>query len=310
MSFSKFADWITIFGLIIAVWFYFKQKSKSDGQDVKLDKILEAIKNFQETKEHGSKGKEVPAKIEFSSKLLIVPGLEELGIPIPFAHIPYIVPHVKYGDWVKRGDKLITVSFESFRQATPPNLIKRILFDDKKSVESYDICSPISGLVVNLRNTRSRTVTAGPGGVLNGIIMKELRLPNILIPSHEPDWDGYDLSRVRESIFNFVHRNWRVNVHNIGGDYSSGKAYEKVRLGEGVSQYGVFSDKLVEVDDVETLFLNNDAGSVDWEIIEYADYSKKDDWVDTYINDLRVNDEALYDKLKHLVENPKLADRN
>lgn len=310
MDFNKIVGWATIIGLIITVWKVLREKSRGDEGKKILEEILEALRDFSEndTKEKKLEEKEIPPALEFSSKLLMLPGLEDLGVPVPFAHIPYIIPHVRYGDWVNRGDKLITISFESFHQVTSPSLVKKILFGDKTFVKSFDLHSPISGLVVNLRHTKSRTVSKGKGcgGVFHGIIGDELRLPTILIPSHEPNWDSYELNGVKDKIIKFIRRNWRVNVHNMGGDYTyPGKAYQDIRLGEGMSKYRVFSNELRRVDDIESLFLN-DKGAVDWEIVEYADYSQNDDWVDRYIDDLRINNKALYEKLKHLFSNPQL----
>ena len=253
----------------------------------------------------------VPHGRSFSSKILQCPSLEELGVKPPFAYLPFIIPHVKSGDWVKKGDKLVTYSIVKYVKNEKPPLLWRLIFKDRTSVKNFTLNSPVSGLVINLRFAHSRVIPDNYiPGLFYGCITSELKLPNILIPKNEPKWDSYNLNNFLDEICNYISRNWRVSFHNTGsGDY------KKIRLLDAINNYNSFKHNDynkqqldLSIKQAEEKFSDIDRNNISWPIFKYKELSKKDEWLDRYIDELRNEDDQLYNLLDHLVENPELSD--
>lgn len=155
----------------------------------------------------------IPGSITFGSKLLPIPSLEEVGIPMAGLGIATLNPELSGGGfaprWVDRGDPLLTYRFPFFR-------IERkswvTYLHDPMEERSFEIVSPISGLLVHLRNEYTvRYLSA-----LSYEWSKEFLLPVLLVPEDEPPADAANFYLYDEmcSFLTFVFERIPLRDHS------------------------------------------------------------------------------------------------
>jgi hypothetical protein len=151
----------------------------------------------------------VPQSITFGYKVLHISTLAEMGIPL--SGLGLVKPNEglsKYTPdpnacWIERGDPLLTYEFWYFQNEKEP----RFSFSKDPIWErTYEIVSPISGLLLSMREEQ----TAGLTGGLLYQWDNEKALPVILVPNDEPPPDSanfnvYDeMARVLYNSFNLL----------------------------------------------------------------------------------------------------------
>ena len=151
----------------------------------------------------------VPQSITFGYKVLHIPTLAEMGIPL--SGLGLVKPNEglsKYlpdpdACWIERGAPLLTYEFWSFQNAKEP----RFSFsNDPTWQRTYEIVSPISGLLLSMREEQTLGFTNG----LQYQWEKEKALPVILVPNDEPlpdtnNFNAYDeIARFLSDHFNLL----------------------------------------------------------------------------------------------------------
>jgi hypothetical protein len=128
----------------------------------------------------------VPATMTFSYKVLRIPTLEEMGIPMAGYGVCTLNERLQglgYDIcWIDRGDPLLKYDFRCFRNSAKPFLAA--IRGDPWLHQTFEIISPISGLFLYARS--EQTVGSIPGMSLQYECCDELRLPVILVPNDEP----------------------------------------------------------------------------------------------------------------------------
>lgn len=129
----------------------------------------------------------IPDSITFGKKILKTPTLDEMGIPVSGLGYVRLEKHIKdnfnnSSAWINRGDKLVTYTFDAF-STDKPSFFKKLRGDHPEICQSWDIVSPVSGLVVDI--TQEETVSNGAVGLRYE--WSNIRaLPVILVPNDEP----------------------------------------------------------------------------------------------------------------------------
>lgn len=130
--------------------------------------------------------KRVPSSITFGYKVLRIPTLQEMGIPMAGYGVCSLSENLcglGYDPcWIDRGDPLVTYNFRFFRNDTRPFLAA--LLGDPFWNQTFEILSPISGLLLSTRP--EQTVGFVTGLSLQYECCDEQRLPVILVPNDEP----------------------------------------------------------------------------------------------------------------------------
>jgi hypothetical protein len=157
----------------------------------------------------------VPSSITFGTRVMEIPTLEEMGIPI--AGLTYVTPAqgltlAPDACWVNRGDVLVTYEVSFFIGDTAP---RGWFQKDRLENMKFMIRSPISGLLLDYRVERTAD---WEWGVPHSFITKYC-LPVLLIPNDEPPPSAdsfyvYDkISNVAAEVF---HRLPRRNRNATG----------------------------------------------------------------------------------------------
>lgn len=140
----------------------------------------------------------IPHDISMSNEILVMWTMKDAGIPEGLAYLGIFDHKAKKGEWVNRGDTLLTVRYEVFRELEKPRWW--FLRDERFSTE-VSLKSPVSGLVISF--TRERV---GSGDRFSGVLYGETdAFPVILLPEKEPTQDrwvkcfyGYMNDRLRQ----------------------------------------------------------------------------------------------------------------
>ncbi|HAA23892.1 MAG TPA: hypothetical protein DCR93_05085 [Cytophagales bacterium] len=132
----------------------------------------------------------VPPSISFSKKVLVIPSLEEIGVPPDLGGLGWVSPNPELdknrltgGNWVNRGDVLLTYSFQSFNPERA-NFFQKITNNIPVITDSWKILSPASGLVID-----SREEYTSESNSVNHLVYHYVNrpmLPILLIPDDEP----------------------------------------------------------------------------------------------------------------------------
>lgn len=136
----------------------------------------------------------VPQSITFGYKVLQLPTLAEMGIPLSGLGLVKrnegLSKYLPDPDscWINRGDTLLTYEFWYFQDEKKPRLP---FFNDPTQQRTYNIVSPISGLLLSMRD--EKTVEW----------CNERALPVILVPNDEPP-PGNDNFSVYDQIAQFL----------------------------------------------------------------------------------------------------------
>lgn len=255
-----------------------------------------------------------PEQIEFDTKVLVLPSLREAGVAPPMDSISQVVTHAKPGEWVARGQPLVTHRLHSFVNESRP-AAWQFWKDDLKRVEEFTVVSPVFGLLLaNLENSVSREMTPGTYGYQSHMIWEGSWSTSVLLlPKAEPPWDSRDLRTTYLQIMSWIANNWRLNIHNPGGGSNE---YVWRRLGDWIEAAGTSSmphavgsddafengDWLSGAESCSKVLKHQDGlDNLHWrehEIFDYRDRRGENlkNWVDT----CRTNDPSLYAKLAFL----------
>lgn len=132
----------------------------------------------------------VPESITFGYKVLQIPTLEEMGIPMGgygLCSLNEGLSSQGYDTcWIERGDPLLTYDFQFFSRNVKIPLLS--IFNDPIQHQTFKIVSPISGLLLSTRQEQ----TLGFLGGLQYQYCNEQRLPMILVPNDEPPPDAHN----------------------------------------------------------------------------------------------------------------------
>lgn len=136
---------------------------------------------------------EVPNSVTFGKKILTIPSLNEVGIPLAGVSLVQANPKFKEfwavgGCWVNRGELLLTYEFRFF-ETLEPSFLSRFGMQDPIWVDRFEIRSPISGLIVLSRHEDSIST-----GLQYQWVQEYGALPIILVPNDEPLPDDKNFS--------------------------------------------------------------------------------------------------------------------
>ena len=130
----------------------------------------------------------VPSSVTFGKKVLFIPTLEEVGVPL--AGLGTLIMEKELhnrrysgGYWVKKGEKLFTYNFYAFSKEKS-SFFEKLKGEDPTTSASYTITSPINGLVI--ANRKEYTVDPNGASGLRYEYCTERALPIILVPNDEP----------------------------------------------------------------------------------------------------------------------------
>lgn len=124
-----------------------------------------------------SNKKKVPPSIYFDRELLLVPTLSIGGIT-DLTDCVVCTPMVEIGDWVDRGDVLLTATVHNYRKAGKP-----WFQEDPWDKTPIILRSPVSGLVLDqLRGNGAYYMEGRPGFNFGTVSC----FPALLLPKHEP----------------------------------------------------------------------------------------------------------------------------
>lgn len=150
--------------------------------------------------------KQVPESVSFGFKILEIPTLEEVGVPLAGLCLTERHATLKGGGyeacWIDRGDPLLRYRVR-FYQNLEKNWLS--MFWDPTHEESFEVASPISGLLLLLR----QEYTLGFLGSLQYEWSQERLLPVMLVPEDEPLPDLIDL-HVFDQIASVLSRHFDV----------------------------------------------------------------------------------------------------
>lgn len=230
----------------------------------------------------------VPESISFTNKLLYIPTLKEVGIPMADFGLAKSNDNIKYevynGYWVERGAPLLSYGF-SFYSKEKPSLMDKIRGYDPEWDTDFHIKSPISGLILMLRE--EKTIDNSLGLQYQGCT--DTVLPVILVPEDEPLPDNENFY-----TYNSVARTVASHFYHIPiRDYSVSRT-ERLRdyISKGDTALADFySDKL------KTLQNRDQSQYKEYRIEEI---SEKDTTLIRHIQDLRTKDINLREKLLHI----------
>ncbi len=228
----------------------------------------------------------VPKSISFTHKVLYIPTLKEVGIPMADFGLAKINEAIKYeaynGHWVKRGEPLLSYKF-SFFDKEKPSLMDKIRGYDPKWDVDFHIKSPISGLILNLRE--EKTIDLSIGG-LQYQGCTDFVLPVLLVPEDEPlpDTDNfYEYDKIGRTVadqfYRIPIRDYSVSGTERLGDYISKRDADVAK---------VYSDKLKTIQQRDPSEYRN---------YRIEDISEKHTALISRIQELRTKDINLREKL-------------
>jgi hypothetical protein len=129
----------------------------------------------------------VPESVTFGYKILQIPTLQEMGITLGGLGLVSLHERLRSTGyepcWINRGDPLLTYKFWFFRYHKK-SLFS--IFHDPQWHESFEIISPLSGLLLSTREE----YTIDFLGTLQYEWCNERLLPIILVPNDEPPPDA------------------------------------------------------------------------------------------------------------------------
>jgi hypothetical protein len=265
----------------------------------------------------------VPNDIEFGEKILALPSLRDVGILPPMDALGVIKSHIKPGQWVERGQPLVTHRLFKWRNPEPAPAWQ-FWKDDPIDPYEFTIKSPVFALVLaNKCHSVSRIIEEHPRTYQSHMIWSgDADLPILLLPRHEPPWESYDLQSFYRELVTWIARNWKLNVHNPGG---SDNRYAWHRLGNWVDRCGPKSmpdaaggsdeafkrgDWLNGAESCEKAASNRDwHQKITWQHLQVFDYrDNSGQSLKRDVDHLRTNDRVLYSKLQHLNDPTLWAD--
>lgn len=228
-------------------------------------------------------GTPVPESITFGNHCLTIPSLDQVGIPSVCGKLPITEPNVNIGDWVDRGQTLLTARIPVFDRLEPPSKLT-FWIDDTYTTIDYELKSPVSGLVINI----AEHCSAYYGGAYATSSGKSLCYGNapvspiLLVPEDEPPADQGFYS-FYEYVANSMKYNWRRLVLS--------SIYGYVRFPGMLHEYD-YTEQLACHD-----FLDSDSISypkLDINLLEQTSGAMR------YIEEMRAHNLVLRKKLQHI----------
>lgn len=313
MGLQEWAAVATILGTAIALVAYVRPRSGDLPPSRESSRRASTVSSSPDQESEKS-SKSVPPKIEFGTRLMRTPSLEELGIPPPFAYLPYIKSHVGLAEWVERGQPLVTYILVSYRLKNRLPLPLRLIFGDRTESFSFNLEAPISGFVTDLRRVLCRESRFDKfAGTFLGMFDKDAVLPTLLIPKEEPAWSSSRLEHCRREISWQIASRWQLNQHNMGG--GSGR-YRRIRVGDACDQGRFWSGSNDQEAQLRAAIAWAAAYENErfrqpskWPVVEYAEYrTSYNSSLHEHIESYRANDLVLRDKLAHLTRGVSSTD--
>jgi hypothetical protein len=233
----------------------------------------------------------VPESITFGFKILEIPSLDEMGIPMAGLGLCELADGLQTyvsdpaSCWIKRGAPVVSYLFRFYESETKSWL--SFLAEERMLDCKFDIRSPVSGLL--LMNRDEATVSGIPGSRLQYEWCNERRLPVMLVPNDEPLADAHNFSeydriaRVVEHNFDMLpYRDHSASSPNRLRDWLAGPGAEfaeqyeeKKRALQGRERNAFREHRIREISEKDYELIRN-------------------------IQDLRSKDAGLRDKLVHI----------
>ena len=234
----------------------------------------------------------VPESITFGYKILFIPTLAEVGIPVAGLGLARLNPALSgYSTqpescWIRRGQPLLTYNVRYFKNRES-TFWENWIGEPIESIQ-FEIRSPISGLYLSARNEDTIDLTLG----LQYQWCKERRLPVMLVPENEPLPDGSNFAEY-DRIAGFFNDRFYLLPARYREDINPTRLKDylnKVKKKETIDFYEESRKKLLERDS---------DGYKTYEIREITETDK--DLVDN-IQYLRGKDLQLREKLLHIAK--------
>lgn len=233
----------------------------------------------------------VPDSIAFGFKVLEIPSLDEMGIPMAGLGICTLAdgldsyPYDPTKCWVSRGAPILKYAFRFYRNEARSPL--SFFTGDPEDAETFEIRSPISGML--LMNRKEFTVGYVPGLSLQYEWCEEPRLPVLLVANDEPPADTHNFY-VYDQIANFVARHFDMLPYRD----RSWTTPERLRdwLGkEGAESASTYNQRKQKI-----CSRRHD----DYRRYKVREITQNDHEVIRKVQEMRASDVALREKLVHL----------
>ena len=167
--------------LVVSVLSYRLQK-KFTQQTFDLEKKRDEAAKQQSERLEAQAKRQIPDNISLGDEILIMPTMKEAGIPESLVHLGIFEHPVEKGEWVNRGDVLVTVRYEVFANWEKP---RWRIFDDERFTTEVSLRSPVSGLVISYKKETARS---------SDWFAPVIVFPVILLPRKEPPPDQWVMS--------------------------------------------------------------------------------------------------------------------
>jgi len=233
----------------------------------------------------------VPESITFGFRVLEIPTLDEMGIPMAGLGFCRLAEGIgEYASdpascWIPRGAPLLSYLFRFYTSETRSRF--SLFVQDKTWSQSFEIRSPISGLL--LMNRQEATVGGIPGMSLQYEWCEERRLPVLLVPNDEAPADT-SAFYVYDEIADVVRRQFDLLP------YRDRSRTSPERLRDWLTGLGSESAKYYEERRRTLQSRNRDS----FRQFRVRDITKADFELIRSVQDLRGRDVRLRDKLVHL----------
>lgn len=207
-------DTIALFVAVIAL-IYARQSYKLQITSYKDSKIFKEELKLKNKELDEKQKKEVPEKISFGKKILLVSNFDESGIPKDLASLGIFESKVQIGDWVEAEDELLTVTYRIFYENEKPKGRFAKYRDNYYSSDPISLQSPVAGLVIGFRTER---VGYQFGNINSYPYYMEINtFPIILLPVDEPSQNTYVIKLFYNQIVNTLKNNKSRLLYGEGG---------------------------------------------------------------------------------------------
>jgi len=219
----------------------------------------------------------VPGNIFFGFDLLSVPTFEEVGIPEFFGRFGRLESSIQPGQWINRGDVLITLHYDLYR-----NERKIRFLPDPKWTVSESLLSQISGFVLDFRSEKVRTWLGGTHFTSANV------WPIILLPKDEPPQDSHRIEFFQQ-IGLHLRNSWRLLhfYHEVKGEVRYGDLVlenkDDPRCKSAIRAIESFSQPKLRQFGIRQ-------------------FTSDDEWLLNKVQHFRAHDLVLRDKLVHLTK--------
>jgi hypothetical protein len=223
---NSLEPWIASIALAISVitLFYARQSYRLQIQSYRESERLKKEFELKEKEEKESlkkQRKKVPNTIFFGDEVLLIPNMQEVGIPKELRTLGNVQPQIQIGGWVERGEEILTITYDIFEKAEKS---KHWFSSDNTFSTKKSLRSPVSGLVIDYREEH--------GGY-------EKIFPIILLPKDEPPQQSYEIRFYYEDVVRILNTYW----NNICCYYSHHR-YDRLKDIEPNLEYKRVDEKI------------------------------------------------------------------